>query len=51
MGTMTYQKRDHDFTKITVTNGLTPTSTRGTSSFPLKVVVILLVIGVGVYLI
>jgi hypothetical protein len=43
--------RDHDFTKVTVTNGLTPTRNRRNRSFLLEVIVILLVIGIVLYLI
>ena len=43
--------RDHDFTKVPVTNGLTATSNRRNRSFLLEVIVILLVIGIVLYLI
>jgi hypothetical protein len=43
--------RDHDFTKVPVTNGLTPTSNRRNRSFLLEVIIILLVIGIVLYLI
>ena len=43
--------RGHDFTKISVTNGVTPISNRRNHSFLLEVIVILLVAGIVLYLI